>query len=137
MAQRDDSEPGNTLLNPTRRQALAMAIIGAAGMMLPLGRASQSFAAMKAPASGQVVIGLSQEPTVFNPHMPHIEVDDGIHWNVFDPLFGISPAGEFTPALAVEVPTVANGGISADGLQWKIKLRDDVKWHDGKPFTKT
>jgi peptide/nickel transport system substrate-binding protein len=135
MSQRDDSETGNTVLNPTRRQALAMAIVGATGVMLPLGRSSQSFAAMKAPASGQVVIGLSQEPTVFNPHMPHIEVDEGIHWNVFDPLFGISPSGEFVPALAVAVPTVANGGISADGLQWKVKLRDDVKWHDGKPFT--
>jgi peptide/nickel transport system substrate-binding protein len=135
MSRRDDSEKGNSLLNPTRRQALAMAIIGAAGVMLPLGRSSQSFAAMKGGASGQVIIGMSQEPTVFNPHMPHIEVDEGIHWNVFDPLFGISPKGEFTPALAVEVPTVANGGISADGLQWKVKLRDDVKWHDGKPFT--
>lgn len=135
MSQRDDSDKGNSLFNPTRRQALAMAIIGAAGTLLPLGRASQSFAAMAAPPSGQVIIGLSQEPTVFNPHMPHIEVDDGIHWNVFDPLFGISPSGEFVPALATEVPTVANGGISADGLQWKVKLRSDAKWHDGRPFT--
>ena len=135
MSQREDGPVNNRVLNPTRRQALAMAVIGAAGTMLPLGRASQSFAAMKAPASGQVIIGLSQEPTVFNPHMPHIEVDEGIHWNVFDPLFGISPGGEFVPALAVEVPSVANGGISADGLQWKVKLRDDVKWHDGQPFT--
>ncbi|MBD8625185.1 peptide ABC transporter substrate-binding protein [Pseudomonas sp. CFBP 13727] len=135
MSQRDDSDKSNALLNPTRRQALAMAIIGAAGTLLPLGRSSQSFAAMAAPPSGQVIIGLSQEPTVFNPHMPHIEVDDGIHWNVFDPLFGIAPTGEFVPALATEVPTVANGGISADGLQWKIKLRSDAKWHDGRPFT--
>lgn len=135
MSQRDDSENRHSLLNPTRRQALAMAIIGAAGTMLPLGRSGQSVAAMQPTASGQVIIGLSQEPTVFNPHMPHIEVDEGIHWNVFDPLFGISPSGEFVPALAVEVPTVANGGISADGLQWKVKLRNDVKWHDGTPFT--
>ncbi|MBD1601606.1 peptide ABC transporter substrate-binding protein [Pseudomonas typographi] len=135
MSQCDDSEKGNSLFNPTRRQALAMAVIGAAGVMLPLGRPSQAFAAAKAAAAGQVIIGLSQEPTVFNPHMPHIEVDEGIHWNIFDPLFGISPSGEFTPALAVEVPTVANGGISADGLQWKVKLREGVKWHDGTPFT--
>ena len=33
------------------------------------------------------------------------------------------------------MPTVENGGISADGLNWKVKLRDDVKWHDGQPFT--
>ena len=28
-----------------------------------------------------------------------------------------------------------NGGISADGLHWRVKLRPDVKWHDGTPFT--
>jgi len=84
---------------------------------------------------GQVIIGHSQEPTVFNPHLLHIEVDDGIHFAIFDPLFNIDPKGNFFPVLAKEVPTVANGGISADGLNWKITLRDDVRWHDGRPFT--
>ena len=37
--------------------------------------------------------------------------------------------------LATEVPSVENGGISQDGLSWRIKLRPDVKWHDGQPFT--
>ncbi len=32
-------------------------------------------------------------------------------------------------------PRVENGGISEDGLAWRIKLRPDVKWHDGEPFT--
>ena len=39
------------------------------------------------------------------------------------------------PLLAAEVPTVANGGISADGLTYTYHLRDDVRWHDGTPFT--
>lgn len=67
--------------------------------------------------------------------MPHIEVDEGIHFSIFDPLFYVDEKGAFVAALAAEVPTVENGGISADGLAWKVKLRDDVKWHDGKPFT--
>jgi ABC-type transport system substrate-binding protein len=37
----------------------------------------------------------------------------------------------FIPQLAAEVPTVDNGGISADGLSWKIKLCSGVTWHDG------
>ncbi len=82
-----------------------------------------------------MVIGFSQEPTVFNPLMPHIEVDDGLHFSLFDQLIGVDEKGNFFPKLAREVPTTENGGISADGLHFHIKLRDNVKWHDGKPFT--
>ena len=124
------------LLKPTRRQALTMMALGASGLIMPniLGR-GEAFAAPPAKPTGQLIIGFSQEPTVFNPHLIHIEVDEGIHFSVFDPLFNVTPEGKFTPALATEVPTVENGGISADGLKWKIKLRDGVKWHDGTPFT--
>jgi peptide/nickel transport system substrate-binding protein len=86
-------------------------------------------------ATGQIIVGISQEPTVFNPLMPHIEVDEGVYWNLFSPLWGVDPKGNFIPQLAAEVPTVDNGGISADGLSWKIKLRSGVTWHDGAPFT--
>ncbi|MEO9338414.1 peptide ABC transporter substrate-binding protein [Mesorhizobium sp. SB112] len=130
------SEPKNSLLNPTRRQALSMMVFaGASGLVVPslLGK-SRAYAASETP-TGQIVIGFSQEPTVFNPHLLHIEVDEGVHFAVFDPLFAVDGDGKFTPSLAAEVPTVENGGISADGLQWKIKLRDDAKWHDGTPFT--
>jgi peptide/nickel transport system substrate-binding protein len=85
--------------------------------------------------SGQVIVGLSQEPTVFDPRRPHIEVDDGVHAALYSPLWQVSPSGEMLPRLALEVPTVANGGLSADGLTWSIKLRPGVKWHDGAPFT--
>ncbi|WP_213880791.1 peptide ABC transporter substrate-binding protein [Pseudomonas sp. dw_358] len=132
----------DSLLNPTRRQALTLmgwaglAGLGGAGSVFTgLLGASEAFAADAKTLNKQMVIGFSQEPTVFNPHLLHIEVDEGIYYGVFDPLFRVTPDGTFEPMLAVEVPTVANGGISADGLQWKIKLRDGVTWHDGKPFT--
>ncbi|QIE57861.1 peptide ABC transporter substrate-binding protein [Pikeienuella piscinae] len=107
--------------------------LGAAAFLMS-SAASRAFAANDAP-SGQVIVGFSQEPTVFNPHMLHIEVDEGVHWNVFDPLFGVLPDGSFYPALASEVPSVENGGISEDGLKWRVKLREGVTWHDGEPFT--
>ncbi|WP_110686178.1 peptide ABC transporter substrate-binding protein [Salinicola aestuarinus] len=118
-----------------RRRFLHLGAAGVASLILPWSLAEQTLAAETVTTSGRLSIGFSQEPTVFNPLMPHIEVDDGIHWNLFDPLFFADPQGNLVPALAAEVPTVENGGISADGLSWHIKLRDDVRWHDGQPFT--
>ena len=114
----------------SRRRVLQL---GTAAALAPL-PALRALAADGAP-EGQVIVGFSQEPTVFNPHMLHLEVDEGIHFNLFDPLFNVEPDGSFSPALAAEVPSVENGGISEDGLKWRVKLRDDVRWHDGTPFT--
>ncbi len=39
------------------------------------------------------------------------------------------------PDALVEIPTVANGDVSKDGLTLKYKLRRNIKWQDGKPLT--
>lgn len=120
----------------SRRNVLGMMLAGGSiGVFAPalLGR-DRALASNGAP-TGQLILGFSQEPTVFNPHLMHIEVDDGLHYTLFDTLFVAEPNSLFSPSLCKEVPTVDNGGISADGREWKITLRDDVKWHDGKPFT--
>jgi peptide/nickel transport system substrate-binding protein len=120
----------------TRRDALALGLgAGAAWAAWPGSAVAQGVPAPPSKPTGQVIVGISQEPTVFNPLMPHIEVDQGVHWNVFSPLWGVDAGGKFTPQLAAEVPTVANGGISKDGLSWRVKLRPNVTWHDGAPFT--
>ena len=126
------SQGHSGVTSPTRRGALAMGAGLAAGIGLP-----SSLRAAQPPSEpkGQVVAGLSQEPTVFHPLMPGIEVDQGVWWQLFSTLWYIDPEGRFQPDLAKEVPTTENGGLSADGLTWKIKLRSDAKWHDGTPFT--
>jgi peptide/nickel transport system substrate-binding protein len=129
-----DEKKNSAHLN--RRQALMMmGATGAAGLMGPMAIGRDRAFAANADASGQLVLAFSQEPTVFNPLMPHIEVDEGLYYSVFDTLFDFDPDGAFFPILAAEVPTVANGGISADGLQWKLQLKEGVTWHDGTPFT--
>jgi peptide/nickel transport system substrate-binding protein len=131
------TERSNTKSNYSRRDALRLlAIGGAAGLIAPNLLGKPAFAKTP-PASptGRVVVGLSQEPTVFNPLMAHIEVDDGVHFSLFDALFRIDPKGAIQPNLAAEVPSQKNGGISEDGLTWRVRLRDDVRWHDGEPFT--
>lgn len=118
----------------TRRSVLAVSASLAAELTVPSALA-QTVGAPPARPRGQVIVGISQEPTIFHPLMPLIEVDQGVWWNLFSTLWYVDPAGRLVPDLAREVPTPQNGGISADGLTWKIKLRKDAKWHDGQPFT--
>jgi peptide/nickel transport system substrate-binding protein len=39
------------------------------------------------------------------------------------------------PDAVREVPTVANGDVSKDGLTLKYKLRPNIRWQDGQPLT--
>jgi peptide/nickel transport system substrate-binding protein len=39
------------------------------------------------------------------------------------------------PVLCTQIPTVANGGISADGLNYTFTVRQNVKFHDGTIMT--
>ena len=52
-----------------------------------------------------------------------------------EPLAAFDPDGNLVPVLAAEVPTLQNGGVAKDGLSVTWKLKKNVQWHDGKPFT--
>ncbi len=54
---------------------------------------------------------------------------------MFEPLLTADPKGNPLPMLAATVPTVANRGISADGLTVTYHLRKNVRWSDGVPLT--
>lgn len=54
---------------------------------------------------------------------------------VLEPLANWSPDGELVPTLAAEIPTLDNGGLAPDLRSVTWKLRPDVKWSDGTPFT--
>ena len=54
-----------------------------------------------------------------------------------EPLANYDPDGILTPRLAVEIPTVENGGVSADLTSITWTLREDLKWSDGSDLTAT
>jgi len=53
---------------------------------------------------------------------------------IYTPLFYGDALGQVHPGLATEIPTVANGGASADLKTWTFKLRPNLKWSDGQPL---
>jgi peptide/nickel transport system substrate-binding protein len=54
-------------------------------------------------------------------------------WNC-DPWIN-NEKGEMVPVLTTEIPSLDNGGVSADGKTITIHLREDIKWSDGEPIT--
>ncbi len=54
---------------------------------------------------------------------------------VLEPLARYNEKGELTPYLAQDIPTVENGGVSADLTTITWKLKDGLVWSDGSPVT--
>src|SRR5215216_5425712 len=54
---------------------------------------------------------------------------------VVEPLAHYDEAGNMVPYLAVEIPTVDNGGVSADLTTITWKLKPGLVWSDGTPVT--
>ncbi|MDF0728616.1 peptide-binding protein [Cytobacillus sp. S13-E01] len=78
---------------------------------------------------GDIIVGSIGAPTLFNPLYSTDAASSDIEGFIYNGL--VSGDTEFNPVndLASDVQ------MSEDGLTWTIKLRDDVKWHDGEQFT--
>ncbi|TMF64529.1 MAG: ABC transporter substrate-binding protein [Chloroflexi bacterium] len=80
-------------------------------------------------AGGTVTIPIGADPTL-NPWSPNAFVESlFINRVIFEGL--TKPGKDLAPA-----PDLATSWtIAPDGLSWTFKLRDGVKWSDGKPFS--
>src|SRR5687767_185022 len=76
-----------------------------------------------------------QGPTLLNPHLAQGAKDQEGSRIFYEPLAAWDGQGSLVPILAAEIPSYENGGVARDGLSVTWKLKRNVKWHDGKPFT--
>jgi peptide/nickel transport system substrate-binding protein len=114
-------------IKTTGMAAAGTALAGSAGWLTP----SPAWA-----KKNSVIVGMTQEPVNFNPLLyVNSGTEEVPEACMFDALWDVNEKGQFVPNLAVRVPTLENGGISADGKLWKIELKKGVKWQDGAPFT--
>ncbi len=110
---------------------VALLIAGAA----PFGGSHLSPVAAAGPVRGGTVIdGLFEEPTSLLPNTGFIAFSIMVQETLFSPLFYSDAAGALHPGLAAQIPTVANGGISKDGLTYVFHLRPGLEWSDGQPL---
>ena len=76
-----------------------------------------------------------QAPTLLNPHFATGTKDQDSSRVFYEPLASYDPEGNVVPVLAAEAPSVQKGTVSKDGLSVTWRLKKNVTWHDGKPFT--
>ncbi|MDJ0536336.1 MAG: peptide ABC transporter substrate-binding protein [Xenococcaceae cyanobacterium MO_207.B15] len=76
-----------------------------------------------------------QAPTILNPHLSTGFKDAEASRITLEPLATFDNNNQLIPFLAAEIPTVENGGIAEDGKSVTWKLKQDIKWSDGTPFT--
>src|SRR5499426_4161538 len=76
-----------------------------------------------------------QAPTLLNPHFANGTKDQDACRIFYEPLASFDPDGNLVPVLAAEAPSLQNGQVAKDGMSVTWKLKKNVAWHDGKPFT--
>ena len=76
-----------------------------------------------------------QAPSIPHPYLSSGTKDLDVASLTLEPLAAITPEGELMPDLAVEIPTLENGGISEDLTTVTWTLKEGVKWSDGTDLT--
>src|SRR5260370_743565 len=89
----------------------------------------------KAGGGGPLKMLFWQAPTLLNPHFAVGTKDQEGSRIFYEPLAAWDSDGNLAPVLAAEIPDIENGGVAPDGMSVTWKLKKDVRWHDGNPFS--
>ena len=76
-----------------------------------------------------------EAPNTLNPHLAGAYKDWQPCRITYEPLASFDKDGNLVPFLAAESPSLENGGVAEDGLSVTWKLKQNVSWSDGQPFT--
>jgi peptide/nickel transport system substrate-binding protein len=114
---------------------MAAQMLATAGVAHAQSRVVSTFTPTRRGGGGQLKTLWWQAPTLLNPHFAVGTKDQDGSRIFYEPLAAFDPEGNLFPILAAEIPSVQNGGVARDGKSVTWKLRPNVSWHDGKPFT--
>ncbi|OGB87289.1 hypothetical protein A3H38_05580 [candidate division WOR-1 bacterium RIFCSPLOWO2_02_FULL_46_20] len=85
--------------------------------------------ASQADPEGKLILSLGGEISVLNPILSTDTASSAVEGTIFTGMTKINEKLEVIPDLA------KSWEVSKDGKLWTFYLRQDVKWHDGRPFT--
>ncbi|HEY8314248.1 MAG TPA: peptide ABC transporter substrate-binding protein [Candidatus Baltobacteraceae bacterium] len=77
----------------------------------------------------------NQDPKSLNPLLQASAVTGDLSMFIYSYAVRYDDKAKPVPDAVSEVPTVANGDVSKDGLTLKYKLRHNITWQDGRPLT--
>src|SRR3989442_133696 len=122
--------------NRPSRRLLAIVVVVVVILLLGGGAA---YILLTAPAPAKVlVIGTTDDEISFDPADAYDYFSGNIIQNTMAMLLTYVPGTtNLTPDLLGEIPTLANGGISADGLNYTLHLRANLKFEDGRAIDST
>ena len=106
-------------------------ILGAAGIVVAL----VLLLSFRCGGEETLTILYWQAPSTPNPYLSGGFKDRDTGAITLQPLAYYDPDGALVPALAEDIPTLQNGGISQDLTSITWNLKDDLKWSDGSDLT--
>src|SRR5579859_6886426 len=118
-------------LQPARKALLIITIIA---FVLPLSLSPSL--ATRAQAKKTLSYQFPGEPASLDPQVANFANDVAMVNALYRSLLRYDQNNNPVPSIAMQVPSVANGGISADGKTYTYKLRQDWKWSDGNGVVK-
>jgi peptide/nickel transport system substrate-binding protein len=127
----------NRLLHSLIFTALALGLLAGCGLAgTPPEEPVQVIAPTPTPVTEQTLEMIYwQSPGTLNPHLSGALRDQHAGRLVFEPLVSFDAEDQAVPILAAAVPTLENGDLDAAGQFVIWRLRPDVVWADGEPFT--
>ena len=122
------------LLRPSH-VALTMLIALLAAVAVACGGGDGEQVSNQLAPNQELKLRIAFDPGTFDPQLASFAEEISVVKQLFRGLFYYDEELNVVPAVALEVPTSENGGISEDGLTYTIKLRQDASWSDGQPVT--
>jgi peptide/nickel transport system substrate-binding protein len=109
---------------------IAGGVLGSLSLLAHFGVIGTRSTATTPVRGGTWTADLIVDPGPLIPNMAAPQLDTALYL----PLFYGDGQGVIHPGAAMEIPTVQNGGISADIRTWTFHLRPHLVWTDGAPY---